>query len=207
MQSSHATAPVAHRKSGPRRCLPTDGPRPHRPGTIPAPHRTPGPWGADRTRKQQTENRTMKEHSPDPYEVLHLRPAATARDVTRAYRSLVRTHHPDTRAPETVDAGPESSAQELHDIMDAYAVLGDPVRRAAYDRQRRGSPPPEPAPSPPPHEPSRAGPPSRSGPALIIGPVRLENPGQQATGQPGQRTADYRPMGSVRPAAAPWSAG
>ncbi|WP_307000238.1 J domain-containing protein [Arthrobacter sp. V1I7] len=126
----------------------------------------------------------MKEHSPDPYEVLHLRPAATARDVTRAYRSLVRTHHPDTRAPETVDAGPESSAQELHDIMDAYAVLGDPVRRAAYDRQRRGSPPPEPAPSPPPHEPSRAGPPSRSGPALIIGPVRLENPGQQATGQP-----------------------
>lgn len=139
--------------------------------------------------KQQTENPAMKDHSPDPYEVLHLGPAATAREVTRAYRSLVRTRHPDTRTPEPVPADSESSAQELHDIMDAYAVLGDPVKRAAYDRrraddrQRRGPRPPEPAPAPRPHGSSGAAPYGSSGPALIIGPVRWENPGKPAPGQ------------------------
>jgi len=95
----------------------------------------------------------------------------------------VRTHHPDTRAPEAVPGDPASGAQELHDIMDAYAVLGDPVKRAAYDRQRSGSPPPAPAPAPP-HGPSGAPPLGPSGPALIIGPVRSENPGKPAPGQP-----------------------
>ena len=41
----------------------------------------------------------MKELRQDPYEVLHLGRAATARDIGRAYRALVRTRHPDTRAP------------------------------------------------------------------------------------------------------------
>jgi len=124
----------------------------------------------------------MKEHDPDPYEVLHLGAAATAREVTRAYRSLMRTHHPDTRTPGAVPAGTESGAQELQNIMDAYAVLGDPVRRAAFDRQRRGSPPP-PEPAPRPHGHSDAAPHRASGPALIIGPVRWENPGNPAPGQ------------------------
>lgn len=120
----------------------------------------------------------MNEHSPDPYEILHLGPAATAREIARAYRSLMRSHHPDTRSPGAVPTDQESGAREikeLHDIMDAYAVLGDPARRAAYDQQRRGSPPPEPAPPPRPHAPS--------GPALIIGPVRWENPGEPVPGR------------------------
>ncbi|WP_442546098.1 hypothetical protein ACSBOX_17870 [Arthrobacter sp. KN11-1C] len=86
-------------------------------------------------------------------------------------------------------AGPEAAARELQDIMDAYAVLGDPVQRAAYDRHRQPSPSPAPAPRPP--DPSRAAPHRHSGPALIIGPVRWEDPGRLAPGQqaPGQRAA------------------
>ncbi len=83
----------------------------------------------------------MNEYNPDPYRVLHLEPAATAGEVARAYRALMRTHHPDTAPPDAVPAERESRAQELHEIMDAYAVLGDPAKRAAYDRQRRASNP------------------------------------------------------------------
>ncbi|WP_427019178.1 J domain-containing protein (plasmid) [Pseudarthrobacter sp. P1] len=117
----------------------------------------------------------MKEHSPDPYGVLHLGPAATAREVARAHRALVRAHHPDTRTPGAGPAGPEAGAQELQDIMDAYAVLGDPAKRAAYDRHRRESPPPAPAPAPRAYGPLGVAPHGRSGPALIIGPVRWES--------------------------------
>ncbi|UKA64451.1 J domain-containing protein [Arthrobacter sp. FW306-04-A] len=136
----------------------------------------------------------MEDHSPDPYKVLHLDPAATAREVNRAYRALVRARHPDTRTPGAVAAGPDSGAQELgdqelrdqelRDIMDAYAVLRDPVKRAAYDRQRAGSPRPDNVPAPrQPHGPSRAAPNRPSGASLIIGPVRWEPPVDQAPGR------------------------
>ncbi|WP_426995980.1 DnaJ domain-containing protein [Pseudarthrobacter sp. N5] len=100
----------------------------------------------------------MKEHSPDPYDVLHSGPAGTAGDVTRAYRALMRTHDPDTTPAEAVPAERESRAQELHDIMDAYAVLGDPGKRPALDRQRQRPPLPEPG---PPHRPADSRPAAR----------------------------------------------
>lgn len=114
----------------------------------------------------------MNEYNPDPYQVLHLAPAATAGAVARAYRALMRTHHPDTSPPDAVPAERESRAQELHEIMDAYAVLGDPAKRAAYDRQRR---PPLPEPAPP------RGPRDLSGAVLLIGPVRREFPQGRST--------------------------
>ncbi|MFH5878294.1 J domain-containing protein [Arthrobacter sp. NA-172] len=109
----------------------------------------------------------MTEHSPDPYEILHLDPAATAGDLARAYRALMRTHHPDATPPEATPAERQSRAQELPDIMDAYALLRDPAKRAAHDRQRHSPPLPEPAP----HHRLHAS----SGAALIIGPVRWES--------------------------------
>ncbi|TQS90027.1 J domain-containing protein [Arthrobacter sp. TS-15] len=75
---------------------------------------------------------------PDHYATLHVSPDATAREITRAYRALLRTHHPDTR--QRVDDGDTTSAgdlQELHAIMQAYVVLSDPGKRAAYDSARR----------------------------------------------------------------------
>jgi curved DNA-binding protein CbpA len=109
----------------------------------------------------------MREHSPDPYEVLHLGTAATAREVSRAYRALVRARHPDMLPAGAVPADPDSTAQErqeLQEVMDAYAVLGDPAKRAAYDRRRPTTPPPEPAP------PQRD--PGTYGPDLTIGPLQ-----------------------------------
>ncbi len=69
---------------------------------------------------------------PDYYEVLQVSHAAQPLIVTKAYRLLAAFYHPDTQ--ETAD--PEAFRQ----VVDAYHVLSDPVRRAAYDREKFGTP-------------------------------------------------------------------
>jgi curved DNA-binding protein CbpA len=69
----------------------------------------------------------------DLYAVLGLPPQATQEQIRRAYRTLMRRHHPDTRRP----GDPSDSAASnttLQQAIDAYTVLGDPVRRASYDQ-------------------------------------------------------------------------
>jgi DnaJ-class molecular chaperone len=74
---------------------------------------------------------------PNHYDVLRVKPAASQQEISRAYRALMRTHHPD------LDGGPADGGElrrgELLQIMEAFAVLGDPARRAAYDRSRTGT--------------------------------------------------------------------
>jgi curved DNA-binding protein CbpA len=65
----------------------------------------------------------------DYYAVLQITAEATFDQVHKAYRSLAMRHHPD-RNPE-----PGASAA-MAVINEAYAVLSDPARRRAYDRQR-----------------------------------------------------------------------
>ncbi|MEE1784949.1 J domain-containing protein [Streptomyces sp. SP17BM10] len=67
----------------------------------------------------------------DHYAVLGVEPTASGRQVTSAYRSLVRLLHPDTRplAP--------GSTERLGAVVAAYEVLHDPELRAAYDAERR----------------------------------------------------------------------
>lgn len=62
------------------------------------------------------------------YGVLGLTPQATQAQVRRAYRSLLRQNHPDTRPPDEAVAD-----ATLQRASAAYAVLGDPDRRAGYD--------------------------------------------------------------------------
>lgn len=69
---------------------------------------------------------------PDYYDILGVKPAASQQEIARAYRALMRTHHPD------LDAGGDFRV-ELLQIMQAFAVLRDPARRAAYDRSRTGT--------------------------------------------------------------------
>lgn len=76
----------------------------------------------------------MTTAQPDPYAILGLSPTATQTQISRAYRVLVRRHHPDTRDPGD-EQGRVASETTLHQVLAAYAVLHDPVRRAAYDRQ------------------------------------------------------------------------
>ena len=60
----------------------------------------------------------------DLYAVLGVAPDAPPEDLKRAYRRLAREHHPDA-------GGDEARFKE---IAHAYDVLGDPERRARYDR-------------------------------------------------------------------------
>jgi curved DNA-binding protein CbpA len=73
----------------------------------------------------------MAAPSPDHYAQLGLTNAASPKDITAAYRRLVRRLHPDVQ-----DDDPR--ADDLQRVIDAYAVLRDASRRAEYDRQFAG---------------------------------------------------------------------
>jgi curved DNA-binding protein len=61
----------------------------------------------------------------DHYEVLQLSPRATTEMVERVYRFLAKRYHPDNQ--ETGDPGKFAAVHE------AYEVLSNPERRAAFD--------------------------------------------------------------------------
>ena len=71
----------------------------------------------------------MARESFDPYLALGVPPTATQAQITHAYRTRLRTHHPDTRSTPASRVADE----ELQKLLSAYALLRDPVRRAAYD--------------------------------------------------------------------------
>jgi curved DNA-binding protein len=62
----------------------------------------------------------------DYYQALGLQRDATADEVKKAYRKLARKHHPD------LNKAPQAEAR-MKEINEAYAVLSDPGKRAAYD--------------------------------------------------------------------------
>lgn len=63
----------------------------------------------------------------DYYEVLGVTRRASQEEIKRAFRQLAREHHPD------VNRDP-AAADRFKRINEAYQVLGDPDRRARYDR-------------------------------------------------------------------------
>ncbi|HSS66586.1 MAG TPA: DnaJ domain-containing protein [Gammaproteobacteria bacterium] len=67
--------------------------------------------------------------SKDYYVILGISPQESQSGVRSAWRDLARRYHPDR-------AGHESTRQ-FQEVSEAYNVLGDPQRRAAYDRGRR----------------------------------------------------------------------
>ena len=69
----------------------------------------------------------------DPYAVLGLSPTADDVVVHAAWRALLRKHHPDTNPG-------DPAGIRAREINEAFAILGKPGARAAYDRARRSKP-------------------------------------------------------------------
>ena len=66
----------------------------------------------------------------DYYEILGVSRAADAEEVKRAYRKMARKFHPDVSK--------ERNAEEkFKEVQEAYEVLRDPEKRAAYDQLGR----------------------------------------------------------------------
>lgn len=69
------------------------------------------------------------------YEALGVTPEADAAEIRRAFLAAARRHHPDYHAD--ADAATRArSAARMQELNVAWAVLGDPAARAAYDLER-----------------------------------------------------------------------
>jgi len=64
----------------------------------------------------------------DYYGILGVAKNADADEIKKAYRKLARKHHPD------VNPGDPEAEERFKEIAEAYHVVSDPERRAAYDR-------------------------------------------------------------------------
>ena len=64
----------------------------------------------------------------NPYEILGVARDATDTDIKKAYHKLVMKYHPDK------NPGDKSAEEKFKEINNAFDILKDPQKRAAYDR-------------------------------------------------------------------------
>lgn len=64
----------------------------------------------------------------DPYTVLGVKRDASQEDIQKAYRRLAKKWHPD------LNPGNKSAEEQFKQISSAYDLLGDPAKRARFDR-------------------------------------------------------------------------
>ncbi len=80
----------------------------------------------------------MKSEFPNHYAVLDLDRRCTGEAIRAAYRRLTKRHHPD------INSASCESTERTRELNAAHEILGDPVKRRAYDRELAadGSPAP-----------------------------------------------------------------
>jgi len=67
----------------------------------------------------------------DYYEVLGLAKGASDEEIKKAYRRLAVKYHPDK------NPGDKAAEEKFKELGEAYGVLGDADKRAAYDQLAR----------------------------------------------------------------------
>lgn len=68
----------------------------------------------------------------DPYAILGVACSATRDEIRAAYRKLVERYHPDRHHGNPLE---NLASDAMAQINQAYEVLSDPARRAAFDRR------------------------------------------------------------------------
>lgn len=73
-------------------------------------------------------------NSKDYYQILGVTPSADLAVIKAVYKALALKYHPDRNKD-----SPDAAAKRMKEINEAYSVLSDEQKRAAYDQSRRGS--------------------------------------------------------------------
>ena len=73
-------------------------------------------------------------NSKDYYQILGITPSADLVVIKAVYKALALKYHPDRNKD-----NPDSAAKRMTEMNEAYSVLSDEQKRAAYDKSRRGS--------------------------------------------------------------------
>jgi curved DNA-binding protein CbpA len=132
---------------------------------------------------------------PDLYQLLGISRGASGGEIARAWRRRALAEHPDRRPRDA------AAPARFRVLLEAYEVLGDPARRAAYDRSRGDQPGPGAAAPEAPAAGVPTGRPCGSGVSVVVrragrapepplraGPVWAEVPGTAPAA--GSRTAE-----------------
>ena len=134
-----------------------------------------------------------REPARDLYQLLGVARDASREEIALAWRRRARDEHPDARH------GDDGAPARFRALAEAWQVLGDPGRRAAYDRGLDPGPHPGqvgvtvryPAAAPCPGAAGGTAPSAgASGPPLVAGPVRVEG-GTSPVPRPGGWDEEY----------------
>lgn len=69
----------------------------------------------------------------DHYQVLGLKPDATKKEISKAYRALARKLHPDKQRPGASEAEKQKAKAAFQQLSEAHEILSDDAKRQHYD--------------------------------------------------------------------------
>jgi curved DNA-binding protein CbpA len=136
-----------------------------------------------------------REPARDLYQLLGVARDASRQEIALAWRRRARDEHPDARH------GDDGAPARFRAVAEAWRVLGDPHRRAAYDRGLDPGQPPGRIPVTVRHSPAAPGPGAAGsappaagacGPPLAAGPVRVEGGPRPAPRAGARDEEDFR---------------